>query len=332
MPVLNGRRFSELDPGRVGVFGAMALLLLVVGALRVGPIRDALTGSTYAADFAQAAGLRAGNDVRVSGLTVGRVDGVALEGTHVRVTFTVRGVSPGAESTAAIKTANAVGSRFLSLTPLGTGHLGTIPVARTSVPYSLTGALSDLTRTAQRIDVPQLVRAMNAVSDTFAGTPQAVTGTLRGLGELSAAVASRNGALSDLLHHADGVSRVLAQRSQQITGLMRDGDLVLQELVKRRVTIHALLVDIQAAGRQLSGVIRDNDARLAPALSRIDRVVALLQDNERALDFVLGHLGGFTRNLGEAVGGGPFFYGYVQNITPTNLVPVPGTDAAGGTR
>ena len=45
--------------------------------------------SDYSAYFAEAGGIKPGSDVRVSGMSVGRVSEVSLEGTKVLVDFTV---------------------------------------------------------------------------------------------------------------------------------------------------------------------------------------------------------------------------------------------------
>ena len=95
--------------------------------------------SDYSAYFAEAGGIKSGSDVRVSGLSVGRVSDIHLEGTKVRVDFTVgNGVELGDRTEAAIKTETVLGTKMLELTPRGDGKLtGTIPLERTTSPYDL---------------------------------------------------------------------------------------------------------------------------------------------------------------------------------------------------
>jgi phospholipid/cholesterol/gamma-HCH transport system substrate-binding protein len=104
---------------------------------------------------------------------------------------------------------------------------------------------------------------------------------------------------------------------------MEDGNDVLDELRDRRATIHALLVSTRELSAQLTAALRENRAELRPALDQLNEVATVLNRHEKSIDFLIDHLGGYARNLGEAVGGGPFFYGYVGNLIPTNLVPVP---------
>jgi len=111
--------------------------------------------------------------VRVSGLGVGKVSDVRLEGTKVLVDFTVRdGVELGDRTEAAIKTETVLGTKFLELTPRGDGNLtGTIPIERTKSPYDLPDALGDLTTTISALDTAQLSSALTTLADTFKDTP-----------------------------------------------------------------------------------------------------------------------------------------------------------------
>ena len=74
--------------------------------------------SDYSAYFAEAGGIKPGSDVRVSGLSVGRVSDVHLEGTKVLVDFTVdNGVELGDRTEAAIKTETVLGTKMLEAHP-----------------------------------------------------------------------------------------------------------------------------------------------------------------------------------------------------------------------
>jgi len=334
---LRGRRFSELNQVRLGVIALVTIVAMVVVALNIGAIHRHLSDQTYSADFAQGAGLADGDKVEVSGMVVGSVDRVELAGDHVHVTFSAHGIHLGSTSTAAIKTANVVGTRFLQIEPSGDGEADDIPQSRTSVPFNLEAALSDLTTTTGRLDTTSIARAMDTLSTTLHGTPTALHSTLVGISRISETINSRDAALSRLLDSADGVSRVLSQRSRQLIRVMANGGTFLRALDERRVTIHALLSDARAVSTQLVGLIHDNRGELGPVLHRLRAVIRLLRTNQSSLTFMESHFGGFARNLGESVGGGPFFYGYIQNIVPTQDLPaLPGVvkglgGAVGGT-
>ena len=106
-------------------------------------------------------------------MRIGTVEQVRINGTHVTVTFHTDGdVRLGSETRAAIKTSSAVGERYLALFPAGTGELTRVPLTRTSVPYDLTAALSDVMREwnanaaiecGRALDGDALARALQSV-------------------------------------------------------------------------------------------------------------------------------------------------------------------------
>ncbi|CAM5561906.1 hypothetical protein SHIRM173S_07373 [Streptomyces hirsutus] len=82
------RPVKERDPVAVAVVGLLVLALLAALAYHV----DRLPlggGTSYSADFSEAAGLDAGDEVRIAGVKAGRVTGVGLDGAKVKVTFEV---------------------------------------------------------------------------------------------------------------------------------------------------------------------------------------------------------------------------------------------------
>lgn len=90
--------------------------------------------SDYQAYFADAGGIKTGSDVRVSGLGVGRVSGIHLEGAKVRVDFTVRDdVELGDRTEAAIKAETVLGTKVLTWPSHGDRSAnGPIPIERTT--------------------------------------------------------------------------------------------------------------------------------------------------------------------------------------------------------
>jgi phospholipid/cholesterol/gamma-HCH transport system substrate-binding protein len=321
MPFL-GKRFSEMNQFRVGVTGLLVVLMVVAVSVNVGKLRGSLFGTAYTAAFAESGGLRSGDDVRVAGLTIGTVEDVGIKGTSVSVSFNVEGIKLGNKTTAAIKSDNALGRKFVQIVPGGTGFSEDIPLERTTAPYGVTQALSDLTATTGELDVEQLAASFDSVAGMFADTPPELREALRGVSRLSSTISSRDTELQQLFEKARGVTGVLAERNQEITQLMTDGSAFFSEVQARRLVIHQLLVNTRLVSQELIGLVDDNQAQLGPALDELRGVIKLLDRNEDNLEYAIQNLGGFVRALGEAVGGGPFFYAYLQNLVPTDMAPI----------
>ena len=123
----------------LGVMGTAILVCVTIVAFQYNKLPFVKNTKDYSAYFSEAGGIKPGSTVRVSGLGVGRVSDVRLEGTKVRVGFTVRdSIDLGDRTEAAIKTETILGSKMLELTSRGDGRLtGTIPLERTTSPYDL---------------------------------------------------------------------------------------------------------------------------------------------------------------------------------------------------
>lgn len=318
------RKFSEMNQARLGVIGFVTLMLIWMTVLNVGAIKSAF-GTRYSAAFAEAGGLRHGSDVKISGYTVGHVTSLELEDLHVRVGFVVEDARLGDETTAAIKTESALGTKYLALEPRGEGRLesGTeIPLTRTRAPYDVTQVLSDLTTTTQRIDVEQMARSFDTMAAAFHSTPEELRSTLRGVSRLAQVIASRDEALRRVLANARSVSGVLAQRNAQIASLVTDGNALMTMIEARRDAIRRLLIGVQTVTRQMSLLAQENAHSLRPAVLELRKTLTMLKGNAHALDQTARLYAGYARALSEALASGPYFYGYTQNTQPTKLAPL----------
>jgi phospholipid/cholesterol/gamma-HCH transport system substrate-binding protein len=308
---------------RVGVVTVTAVAVVLALALNSGSIYRSLTSKKFTAVFTEAGGLRTGDEARVAGVAVGKVDSVELRGATVLVSFTVDQSGPiGTTTRAAIKTATALGNKYVALLPSGPGEMpsgSTIPVDRTSSPYDVQAILDELTRKTGAIDVPQLGRALSTLSDTFQDTPGPLQSALSGVSRISDTIAARDTELNTLLANANGVTKLLADRSGQITTLIDDGQQLLAELYRRRDTIRSLLGNVTFVLDQFHGLVNENQSQIGPALSQLQTTVDLLDRNDKNITATIEGLRTYAGSLGEAVGGGPWFYAFVPNLTATNL-------------
>ncbi|NKQ51564.1 MCE family protein [Amycolatopsis sp. K13G38] len=320
------KRFRERDPRKVGIAGVLLVLVLLATAMSSGSIYRSLTSVSYSALFTEAGGLASGAEVRIGGLNVGKVDSVELEGDHVKVQFSVEGPGNLGELTgAAIKTATPLGVKFLAVLPSGGGQLAPgaqIPVTRTSSPYDLAGILGQLTTQAGELDTAKLATAMDTVSSTLKDTPDSLHATLDGVNRLALTVADQDRALRDLLGRANSVTGVLAQRNRELSQLFDDGNLLLGELSRRRAVISELLTSTTTMLDQLTGLVHDNQQQLQPALQQLHGVLDLLNKDDQLFGSMLQGLNIYAGTLGESVGGGPWFYGYIPDLPPTNIIPL----------
>jgi phospholipid/cholesterol/gamma-HCH transport system substrate-binding protein len=315
-----GTPFRDRNPVIIGAIGLGVIAAMLLLAFNIDKL-PLLAGKSHSAALSEAGGLKAGDDVRIAGVKVGKVSAVDLDGSHVRVDFKVgRSTHLGSTTSASVRIKTILGQKYLALDPSGKGELAAeIPLSRTTPAYDVVEAFSDLAKTTGAIDTDQLANALDTVSTTFRDSPENVRTAVDGLGRLSRTIASRDDQLRELLDHASGVTGVLSARNKELVKLLGDGDLLLQELRKRRADIHTLLVSTVTLSQQLTGLVRDNRAAIRPALQNLKNVLATLEANQANLDRSIRLLAPFVRVFANTTGDGRWFDTYIQNI-----VPVPG--------
>ena len=314
--------FRERNPVTIGAVSILALLILLFGAFKAQSLPIIGGGTTYHADFTDLSGLKKGDDVRVAGVKVGKVESIDLTNGYVRIGFKIKGADLGDQTTASIRIKTLLGTKYLALDPQGTGKLSThfdIPLTRTTTPFDVPQAFGDLSKTIKQVDTKQLAKSFDTLAEAFDNSPADIKAALTGLSRLSNTVSSRDEQLQHLLASADTVTNVLSDRDDEVRRLIDDGDLLLRVVEARRAQIHSLLISTQKLATQLIGLVRDNKANLDPALARLRTVTGILQKNQANLDKSLQVLAPFVRDFANTLGNGRWFDTIVYNLPPAEL-------------
>ena len=318
------KSFQERNPLVLGAVGTALLAGVLVATVNYENLPLIGGGTTYQAEYAEAAGLAPTNEVRVAGIKVGEVTDVELAEDRVLVSFRVSDAWIGNRTSAEIKIKTLLGQKYLALHPMGDAVLDPddpIPLGRTTTPYDVTTAFEQLATTAGSIDTEQLARSFRTLGQTFDGAEEHVRSALNGLTSLSRTIASRDEELADLLANAHTIADTLADSSDEFDRLIEDGNLLLTELDHRREAIHDLLVGAQDLAEQISGLVADNTEQLAPTLAELDAVTDILQQHRDELDRTLELAGPYFRVVNNAVGSGRWLDVYVCGLVTDNRHP-----------
>lgn len=320
---------------RTGFIGVVLVVLVILVGLSPEKLSAWATSIRYQAFFEDAGGLAVGNDVTISGIKVGSVSNVGLQGRNAVVTFSLDGtVSLGSDTTAHVRTGTLLGERVLTLESKGDATMrpmDVIPVSRTASPYSLTEAVSELTTNTAGTDTGSLNQSLDTLSATLDQLAPQLGPTFDGLTRLSQAINDRDDTLGELLNDGANVTRILSDRSQQVNTLILNANDLVAVLSEPRRAIVELLVHTSALSKQLSGVIHDNEQRLAPTLDKLNAVTAILEKNRDNIAKALPGLAKFQTTLGETIGNGPYYQAYVPNLDIAQILQ-PWLDYAFGFR
>lgn len=304
---------------RSGLIGAVLIALVIAVGLQ--PERLVTWASTlrYQAVFAEAGGLVVGNDVRIAGFTVGRVSDVSLEHGEAVVTFTVdSAVELGSQTTAHIRTGTLLGERILTLHSSGPSPMSPmerIPVTRTASPYSLTDAVADLTTNVEGTDTQSINQSLDVLATTIDRISPQLGPTFDGLTRLSRSVNNCNETVAELLEHAADVTGILSERTNEVNALILNANDLTEVLVDRRAAIVNLLASTSSLAQVVSGIIADNEQELGPTLDKINAITAMLEKNRDNIAKALPGLAKYESGLSELVATGPYYIGYIPNLT-----------------
>lgn len=322
--------FRERNPVVIGAVSLSLIALLLLGAFRAQDLPLIGGGDTYYAMFEDTGGLQTGDEVRMAGVRIGKVDSIEIDDGLVRVGFDVETEEEfGSTTGAAIKVKTLLGSMFLALEPAGDDQLeagATIPADRTAEPFDVVDAFEGLAETIgdgtdrgatdADIDAGQLTESLTVLADLTRNTPEEFRGALDGLSRLSANLADRDQEINSLLQNLKRVSTVLDARDEDVVALMEDADVLFEALLQRREQLHQLLVSTQTLSDELTSLIRDSRADLEPALTQLDETLDVLNKNENNVDNALRLMAPFYRVFANTLGTGPWFDTYIANLPP----------------
>ncbi|WP_414688924.1 virulence factor Mce family protein [Mycobacterium sp.] len=314
---------------RIGVMGALILALVVVVGQSFTSVPMLFAQPTYFGQFANTGQLSKGAKVRITGVVVGKVEGLEIDGDHVVIEFSTGSNTIGTESRLAIKTDTILGKKVLEIEPRGAQTLrpgGTIPLGQSTTPYQIYDANSDITKAAAGWNIDTVKQSLNVLSQTVNQTYSHLSPALDGLARFSDAIGKRDEQLTHLLAQANKVASVLGDRSEQINRLLVNAKTLLAAFNERGRAIDALLGNVSAFSAQVQNLINDNPS-LNPVLEQLHAISDVLVARKDDLAQSLKYVGQFAASLGETVSSGPYFKIVLSNLLPYWILQ-PWVDAA----
>lgn len=248
--------------GTVLKFGTFAVVMLLATAFLFAIFGEVRTGPTvgYSAVFSDASRLKSGDSVRVAGVRVGTVGGVALrpDGT-VLVKFNAdRAVALTTGTQAAVRYLNLVGDRYLELVD-GPGSTRLLP-AGSQIPVE---------RTAPALDLDLLLNGLKPVIRGL--NPQDVNALTASLIQI---MQGQGGTIDSLMSQTSSFSNSLADNSQVIESLIDELRTVLATLTSGDKRLSGA---IDRMSKLVAGLAADRDP-IGTAVTALDRGTASMAD------------------------------------------------------
>jgi phospholipid/cholesterol/gamma-HCH transport system substrate-binding protein len=280
---------------KVGAFTVTMLLVavglvVVFGEFRFGP------SNAYHANFLDATRLKAGQKVRIAGVTVGSVKDVKLNPNNtVDVAFTVdKRYTLYSSTRAMIRYENLVGDRFLEITS-GPGDLrklrpgGTIDQQHTQPALDLDALLGGLRPVLKGLDAKKINTISSYVIDLLQGQGGALSDLLANTNSFGSTLGVRDQVIGDVINNLNTVLATVDAKGAQfsasidelqklITGLAQGRDAVAGAIPPLASTTSDLTDFLKRGRRPLQGVI-ENTRPIATELN--DRLPEVNNDIEQ---------------------------------------------------
>ncbi|MGW5575192.1 MCE family protein [Nocardia thailandica] len=210
---------------RLAVFATV--MLAVLGVVIVA-IKRPVGGETvgYRAVFTDVNGLKTGDDLRLYGVAVGKVDGISLRGDKAVVDVSVRqGTAMTTVSRLAIRYQNLTGQRYIDIQadagpadPLPAG--ATIDIDHTVPSFDVTALFNGLEPVLSTLSPDALNRFTASMLAVIEGDGNGVGPALAAIGTLSSYVSDRQTLITGLISNLAGISDRLGGRSQHLVVLL----------------------------------------------------------------------------------------------------------------
>ncbi|MBH0780934.1 MCE family protein [Nocardia bovistercoris] len=296
----------------LGVLAAAAVGLLLVGSSVISEAR--LADKTIHAEFAQAAGLRPGATVDVSGIEVGAVRAVRLVGDKVVVDLRVRrDLRLGPDARASIKMSTILGRLHVDLVPgNGKGLPGeTIALANTAVPYNLAKVIQDPQYKSsferiERIDPSKLRQALDTLDRQMGDSPQLTVAALDSIGSLAKVINERRDEVDVLLKSMDQVSQLVSDNQNSVLLLLTRGEAIGNAVAMRQDLLRKLLDNVADLSALLQEMGVDNGGQLGPLIENLNTMTEGLEKNRDNLDHLYEIMPVAFRQFNNALGNGPY--------------------------
>ncbi|NMO04203.1 MCE family protein [Gordonia sp. TBRC 11910] len=321
------------------IFGVVALLLTYT---IWSTLERSVSGSTrnFSTLFHDASGLAVGDDVRMAGVRVGRVDDIKLDGGKARVTFEVVDDQPMYTSTAAaIRYQNLIGQRYLALSlaqgqpsdPLSAGSQLRQP---SEDSFDVTKLLAGFQPVFDTLQPDQVNALSEGLIQAFQGNSVSLSYSVAQVGKLANDMADRDLVLGGIIDNLSAVLRDLATQGNQMGTLLTSTATLIQNLNTNSATFGKAVSQVGQTAAGFADVFASSRTSLRDVGSDARKATATLISSGAKLDQAAKVLPVFLGHFPFVLGQGAYLsiYSCDLDVSFGNVLLPPGLfNKIGGT-
>lgn len=275
---------------------ALLLVTLAVGVYQVWPSR---VGHKLTAYFTNAVGLYPGDEVRVVGVPVGRIDSIEPRPSDVKITMSIdRDVKVPADAQALIISPNLVAARFIQITPAYTdgdvmAEGASIPLDRTGVPVEWDEVKEQLTQLSTQLGPQEgsvqgpLSEFVDQAANTFDGNGDSFRNALRELSQTAGRLGDSRTDLFGTVKNLQVLVDALSNSNEQIVQFTNHVSSVSQVLAESSSGLDNTLSTLNQALTDVRGFLNENNDALIAQVGKLADFTQILTDHSDDIEQIL---------------------------------------------
>lgn len=306
----------------LAVLGAGCVFAFAVGQLHLFD-----SGYTMSGEFTDTAGVKKGQDVRVAGVKAGRITSVEPDFKHGRVIISWHvnaGIDLGPGTRAEIQTATLLGGRYLRLSgPVAKPYMANvpeprrrIPLARTSVPFTVPEALEGAQNIVGKLDQKSVDKLLTEVTKIKSPSAAQLRRILENVQALSRTLNDSYPEIEKLIEGSKTITGTLAAKDEKLKQIISSSQVLLNTLVQRRNELASTIGQGSRTVRTLSNTISRNQKQLNALLDNLHLLTTRLAPNMDALNTDFSLLGPTFTQVANLKGNGPWVEGLLTGLGP----------------
>ncbi|MCV7178565.1 MlaD family protein [Mycolicibacterium sphagni] len=302
---------------RNGIIGVVVIIASLAGTAMayLNPADEA----GYTAHMPNSAGLRAGDQVRVAGIAVGKVTTVRLDGALVEMKFDVENsVQVGSDSTLDIKLLTPLGGHYVALDPKGGMPLGRngIPPSRVTLPFEVNDIIQAATPVVKKVDGQVIHDTFAEVANAANRYPDAIRNLLQSADTLTESMSKSTIDFHRGLDFVNNGLRAMTNGRAQLIALFEQFDILGKMYTSKAVDIVEFFGLIKELARLLDRLTVWYGRDVAPVAEGIEDISDTLAAHPEQWGQALDGLGQTLNIIGPMLSGNGVVFDEHNRLVP----------------
>lgn len=320
------KSFRDRNPYAVGIVSVLIIAGVTGFAFAVGLLHLFEKTYTIEVEFTDSGGLRAGADVAVAGIDVGRVGDIDTDRDRGLVLVELiidKGTDIREEARAEIVLETLLGGRTVHIREAAEGERlmadiprsqRIIPAERSKTPFDVFEFLRVSTEGVQQLNTDALDSLVAQLADVTEGRREDFTTLVQSIDAVSTAIVGRDAELAQLIERSETLTATLADRDQTLAALVDQSRAILELVAQRRDELALALGEGATAVQGLSDILQRNQEAINRIADNLHPVLETAEANMDDIDRALAWAGPAFYNLALAGSHGPWLDVYIRSL------------------